>query len=343
MPNSITLPVQYSQAADLIYKVASLTSILDNGEIQIVGKEIKVKKISVDGAADISRGGAFVDGDVTATWETKTPNYDRARKFKIDALDEAEFGGLYMDVLAEYIRTKVAPELDADRFAKYAQASGILSATPATLSDGAALLTALNTAAGDMDTNEVPAEGRILYVESSLLRSIQAQDTTKSREVLASFAQVIGVPAGRFYTKIHKNDGTTTGQTAGGFIRQGSQYPAFEASKAYSANDMIEADGKIYKVTTAGTSGSTAPTWPTAGTVANGAGALVFTFQEVSGRSINFMIIHQAATLQGIKRTVSPVDAPDADYDSYRVANRVYGIHEVYDNKVKGIYLHNKA
>lgn len=341
--NSITLPVQYQQAADLIYKVASLTSNLDNGEIKMVGKEIKVKKISVDGAANISRGGAYVGGDATATFETKTPNYDRARKFTIDALDEAEFGGLYMDVLAEYIRTKQAPEIDADRFAKYAQASGILTVTPATLSDGAALLTALNVAMGSMDTNEVPLEGRILYAESSLLRAIQALDTTKSREILSSFSRVVGVPAGRFYTKIYKNDGTTEGQTTGGFIRQGSQYDAFEASHAYSVNDMIEADGKIYKVTTAGTSGSTAPTWPTSGTVANGAGALVFTFQETSGREINFMIIHPTAILQGVKRTVSPVDVPDADYDAFRVSNRTYGIHEVYDNKTKGIYLHNKA
>ena len=88
----------------------------------------------------------------------------------------------------------------------------------------------------------------------------------------------------RFFTKVNFLTGGT-GQEAGGFIRQGSQYDAFEASHAYSVNDIIEADGKIYKVTTAGTSGSTAPTWPTSGTVANGAGALVFTFQETSGRN----------------------------------------------------------
>lgn len=340
---AVTLPVQYQEAADLIYKVAALTSILDNGEIKMVGKEIKVKKISVDGAANMTRGAAFTAGEFDALWETKTPNFDRGRKFTVDALDELEFGGLYMDLLAEYIRTKIAPELDAARFAAYAQASGILTVTPATLSDGAALLAALNVAMGSMDTNEVPLEGRILYAESSLLRAIQALDTTKSREILSSFVKVIGVPAGRFYTKIYQNDGTTTGQTAGGFIRQGSQYSAWAAATAYVLNDMIEMSGKIYKCTTAGTSGAAAPTWPTSGTVADGAGALVWTFQETSGREINFMIIHQSAPLQGVKRTVTPVLAPDADYDAYRVSNRVYGIHEVYDNKVKGIYLHNKA
>ena len=343
MPNSITLPVQYQQAADLIYKAAALTSVFDNGQIQIVGKEIKIKKISVDGPADISRGGAFVGGDATASWQTKTPNYDRARKFSIDALDEAEFGGLYMDVLAEYIRTKLVPELDADRFATYASAASILAATPATLADAAALLVAINTAMGDMDTNEVPVEGRVLACESSQLRAIQALDTTKSRETLASFGRILSVPKTRFYSKISKYDGTTTGQTAGGYVRYGSQYDAWEAAHAYSLNDMIEANGKVYKCTTAGTSGSAAPTWPSTGTVSDGAGALVWTFQAISGREINFLIAHPTAILQGLKRTVSPVDMPDADYDSWRVAHRCYGIHEVYDNKVKGIYLHRKA
>ena len=343
MSNSITLPVQYQQAADLIYKAAALTSFLDNGEIQIVGKEIKIKQISVDGPADISRGGAFVGGDATASWVTKTPNYDRARKFTIDALDEQEFGGLYMDVLAEYLRTKLIPELDADRFATFASTTGILAATPATLADAAAFLTAVNVAMGEQDTNEVPTDGRILFAEASKLRAVQALDTTKSRETLASFSRIVPVPQGRFYSAITKLDGTTTGQTAGGYVRYGSQYDAWAASTAYALNDMIEADGKVYKCTTAGTSGSTAPTWPTTGTVADGAGTLVWTFQAVSGREINFMIVHPTAILQGLKRTVTPVDLPDADYDSWRVSNRTYGIHEVYPNKVNGIYLHRKA
>jgi hypothetical protein len=284
MPNSITLPVQYQEAADLIYKVASLTSILDNGDIKMVGKEIKVKKISVDGPADIARGGAYVGGDATAAYETKTPNYDRARKFSIDALDEEELGGLYMDVLAEYVRTKLAPEIDADRFATFASTSSILTVAGATLSTASDFLTALNVAMGTMDTNEVPTEGRILYAEASLLRAVQALDTTKSRETLASFARVIPVPQGRFYTAITKYDGTTGGQTAGGYIKDGS-----------------------------------------------------------TGKDINFLIIHPSAILQGVKRTVTPVALPDTDYDSYRVANRTYGIHVVYDNKVNGIYLHKKA
>ena len=44
-------------------------------------------------------------------------------------------------------------------------------------------------------------------------------DTTKSRAVLDRFAQTIRVPQTRFYTKITQYDGTTSGQTAGGYIK----------------------------------------------------------------------------------------------------------------------------
>ena len=49
------------------------------------------------------------------------------------------------------------------------------------------------------------------------------------------------------------------------------------ASHAYALNDTVTASGNVYKVTTAGTSGSTAPTWPASGTVKDGT-SLVWTY-----------------------------------------------------------------
>ena len=44
-------------------------------------------------------------------------------------------------------------------------------------------------------------------------------DTAKSRDVLAHFAGITRGPQSRFYTAITLNDGSTSGQTAGGFAK----------------------------------------------------------------------------------------------------------------------------
>lgn len=52
---------------------------------------------------------------------------------------------------------------------------------------------------------------------------------------------------------------------------------AWASTTAFALNDLIVADGKKYKATTAGTSGSSAPTWPSSGTVTDG--TVVWTYQ----------------------------------------------------------------
>lgn len=50
----------------------------------------------------------------------------------------------------------------------------------------------------------------------------------------------------------------------------GSVTATWQATHAYSLNDEVVGGGHIFKVTTAGTSGSTEPTWPASGTVTDG-------------------------------------------------------------------------
>lgn len=118
---------------------------------------------------------------------------------------------------AELMRTKVAPEGDAFTFAQIAGASGISKAAPATFTDAVEFLKALIEGKNKMDEDEVPEEGRILYVTPTLLNGVMALDTTKSREALASFKVVKKVPQSRFYTAIELLDGKTAGEEAGHF------------------------------------------------------------------------------------------------------------------------------
>lgn len=64
-----------------------------------------------------------------------------------------------------------------------------------------------------------------------------------------------------------------------------------------------------------------------------------------AGKDINFMVIHKPAVLQYTKHTVSKVITPDENQtaDAYKFPYRAYGLADVYENKVAGIYLHHKA
>lgn len=225
MPNAITLVKKFVPYLDEVYKNEAKTSVLDSDATLVRqganANEIIIPKISMDGLADYSRNGGYVSGDVTLTNETVKFNYDRGRKFTVDAMDNEETVGLAFGKLSsEFIRTRVVPEMDAFRFATYAGTSGISKISAgATLADGAAVITALRAATNKMDEDEVPTDNRILFITPTLQGMIQDLDTTKSREVVSRFSQVVLVPQTRFYTAIDLNDGSTEGEEAGGFTK----------------------------------------------------------------------------------------------------------------------------
>ena len=225
MANAITLAKQFIPILDEVYKNTSLTANLD-GDDDLVrqganANELIIPKISMQGLAAYSRNSGYVAGDVTLTNETVQCNFDRGRMFQVDYMDDLETAGIAFGRLAgEFIRTKVVPELDAFRFATYASASGISKVTTAaTLTDGAAVVAALRKAITQMDEDEVPIDDRHLYITPTLYGMVQDMDTTKSREILSRVADVTQVPQTRFYTKITQYDGTSSGQTAGGYVK----------------------------------------------------------------------------------------------------------------------------
>ena len=223
MPNSIILATQFIPILDEVYKLASLTSDLDGAsELARQGAnagELIIPKLSMDGLADYSRNSGYVDGDVELVNETVACNYDRGRKFRVDAMDNQETANIAFSRLAgEFIRTKAVPEIDAFRFATYSAVEGISKAS-ATLSTGEAVIAALRTAVTKMDEDEVPYEERYLYITPTLKGIVDDLDTTKSKEVFKKFAKVVEVPQSRFFTAIKLNDGKTEGEKTGGFAK----------------------------------------------------------------------------------------------------------------------------
>ena len=209
MSNTIELAKSFVPKLDECYRLASLTSVLDGApELAKQGanaNELIIPMMSMDGLADYSRNGGYVQGGV----ETVKCNFDRGRRFDVDVMDDLETAGLAFGRLsAQFIRDKVVPELDAFRFASYCGISGVTKKEE-TLADGAATVAALSAAV---------TAGRYLFITPTLLQGINDMDTTKSKKVLEGFEQVIKVPQRRFYTAIKQLSGKT-GEEAGGYTK----------------------------------------------------------------------------------------------------------------------------
>ena len=265
MNNNITLFKSYIDKLDEVYKQASLTTDLDVDSTLVRAganaNEIVIPKMELDGLADYSRNSGYVDGSVTLTNETVQFNYDRGRKFTVDTMDNAETAGVAFGSLsAEFIRTKVVPEMDAFTFASIAGKTGITAVT-GTYATGQDWLDALVVAQTDMDNSEVPAENRILYITPDGYNAIHAVDSYKSREVLASFSKIVKVPQTRFYTAIELKDGTTSGEEMGGFAKASDgadinflivhkpaviKYPKHTVNKVITPEANQETDGWLF-------------------------------------------------------------------------------------------------
>lgn len=293
--NTIYLAQKYLPMLDEVYKASAKAAILDATKIDITGgNTVKVFKTSMDGLGNYSRNNGFAAGDVTGTWETMTLTKDRGRSFQIDRMDNEETLDMAFGTLAgEFIRTKVVPEVDAYTFAKMAGTTGISAGTAADITVGTSDLPAfIEEAERQMNEDEVPTEGRILFISETAYAALRAKVDRNTLNGDANInggivsydnMRIVRVPQTRFYTAITLYDGTSEGQTGGGYI-------------------------------------GTATT----------------------GYKINFMIVHPSAVCKVVKHVLPRIFAPDVNQkaDAWKFDYRLYHDMFVYDNKVKGIYLH---
>lgn len=337
MPNSIALAKGYTNVIDEVYKAASTSDVLtsDQGLARpgANAKEIIVPKVSVDGLGDYSRSSGYVTGSVTLEWETKTFEYDRGTKIVVDAMDAEEAAGAdaFVTACAELQRTQVAPEGDAYTFAKICGKSGIgkvVSGT--TYSTAADLLTAIIGAMTAMDEAEVPTEGRYLFITPTLKRMVDAYaqyQATVDKGILDQFAGVVEVPQTRFYTAITLKSG---GEDGFGYAKATAQYAKTTDVACVSGKTYYTKSGDVYSA------------------VAEPADANIGSYYELTqaaGCDINFLIVEKSAVIKFDKHVASRVFQPDEleNMDAYMQKYRKYGIVDVFDNKVAGIFLSHKA
>ena len=214
--NSVGLAAQYLPLLDEIYKTDSKTAILDTAQDRVRWDQATgsfyLFETDMVGLGDYSRNGGFVRGDVTASWRQYTPQYDRARQFVVDRLDDQQTMGLAFGTLAgEFMRTKVIPEVDAIRMRDYSKNASDSMKTTENIASGSAAVQAIDLGTEKLDNAEVPYEGRILFVNPTMYKYLKAGITryTMNGEngidynvEMYNDMRVITVPAGRFNTAI---------------------------------------------------------------------------------------------------------------------------------------------
>ena len=237
MANSIALAQKFLdiRALDEVYRVATKTSMLDApaGMIQdgMEANTIRIPQVALQGLGAYNRQTGFVDGNVTFSYQTHTFSQDRGRKFIVDRMDDVEtIRSAFAALTSQFMRVHVAPEVDAYRFATLAGAAGN-TATEATLSETTAL-EAIDLGVSVMADAEVPTENLAIFVTPEIMRYLKQSDLITryymtnvgtrmlNREIETLDGKpVIVVPQARFYTNITIYDGTTSGQEAGGYIK----------------------------------------------------------------------------------------------------------------------------
>lgn len=337
MPNTIELFKKNApELLDKIYKAESTTSDFDiNGALVQAGKnanEIIVPVLDMDGLGDFDRNSGYIDGDVSLTNETKKFNYERGRRLKTDAIDNEETGGVILGNLsAEFLRTKVIPEVDAVRYATYASIPNI-SKSEATYDTGEAVYKAIAKAWDGMTNDEVPEENRYLRITSTLLGLIRDMDTYKSKELLNKFAGIKTVPQTRFQTAIELLSGKDgDGERKGGFKKVAAEYELSTDTSVQTGKTYYTKSGENYSAVAEPTGNPSTSSY------------YEKTVEE--SKDINFMIIHKPALLQYTKHNKMKLFTPDQDQsgDDYKWLYRLYGLNDYYANKVAGIYLSHKA
>lgn len=228
MTQSIALAQKFQPILDEIYKASSLTARMDakTKPVNFAGANVvQVFKTDPIGLGKYDRVSGYPAGQVVGSWETLTLATERGRSFVIDRMDDEETLGMAFGTLAgEFIRTKVVPEVDAYRFSKYASTASINAATPGTL-DANGIIAALDAAKLELDKDEVPSEGRLLYISDNCLNLLEGkvsrflgnENAVDKRVTKYSGMEVIMVPQTRFYKGITLDDGATV--DAGGYSK----------------------------------------------------------------------------------------------------------------------------
>jgi hypothetical protein len=201
------------------------------------GNTVKIPKLTMDGLGNYDRSLGFTQGAATLEYETKTMGQDRGRTFMLDSMDvnETNFVANASNLMGEFQRIQVIPEIDAYRYSTIAalaiagsKASGGYTPAAATiLSKLKADIAAIQDAIGAVPLVITMSIATLAILEGSTEMVRQLEVGAFSGTILSEVKKVdecpiMEVPSARLKTAYVFNDGKTTGQTVGGFVAAGT-------------------------------------------------------------------------------------------------------------------------
>ncbi len=204
-------------------------------------KTVLVPSVDFVGLGDYNRDSGFATGGVTLSHKSYTLTRDRGRTFTIDREDMDEIGvsNLAGQLMGEFVRTEVAPEVDAYTLSKLAKIANDESQTE-TLAQGktiengcVALLTKLIADVNDKAGYDEPL---VAFLNPTVYNAIMNSEEIQRRLDIGDFEKgninttvkmlngcaLIPVSDRRMKTAYTFNDGVTSGQTDGGFAPSGN-------------------------------------------------------------------------------------------------------------------------
>ena len=181
------------------------------------------------------------------------------------------------------------------------------------------------TGLGDYTRNVGYKTGSILFITPTLkgvLDDFSLANPARSNRVLERFSRIVEVPQTRFWSAIELNSGE---EDQFGYSRAEGSYQLTEDTSVVSGKTYYTKSGEQYTPVSSPASGSLSSYYELVG----------------AGAPINFMVVERSAVIKFDKHVASRVFSPDEleNLDSYMMKYRKYGIVELLDNKLDGVYV----
>lgn len=246
MANTIQYATIFQNELDKAAVHDMLTGWMDSnaGKVKYnAGKEVKIPQLSVDGLGDYTRGsaGGYAGGDIKFEYKTYEMTQDRGRKFSIDAMDVDETGFVLTagNIMGEFQRTKVIPEIDAYRLSALAtKAISVPNDTNVKYGytpEVASILAEIKLGIKIIRENGYNGQ-LVIHANYDVVNALEMAMSNKIASV--TFSQggidtkvsavdncpILPTPSNRLYSSITLYDGITAGQEAGGYVKGSAAY-----------------------------------------------------------------------------------------------------------------------